>query len=73
MLGVEELEVRSDYAEHEQLHHLGGWAEEGDGPIEPIPGFQGRHYDSVLLDVRVLGISIRLVIEPAQVAQVQRT
>ena len=33
MLGLRELEVRRDEAEHEPLHEFGGRTEEGDGPV----------------------------------------
>ena len=33
MLGLRELEVRGDEAEHESLHEFGGRTEEEDGPI----------------------------------------
>lgn len=33
MLGLRELEVRGDEAEHESLHEFGGRTEEGDGPV----------------------------------------
>ena len=64
MLGVGELKVRKDEAEHEQLHHLSGWTVEGYGCVGgPLllrfTGFQERHYDSVLPDVRDPGTSIR--------------
>ena len=63
MLGLGELEVRGDEAEHEPLHHLGGRAEEGDGEIGcPLllgfTGFEERHDDSVLPDVRDTGLGV---------------
>ena len=72
MLGLGELEVRGDEAEHEPLHEFGSRTEEGDGPVGGpllfrLPRFQKRHYNSVLPNVWDAGLSKKQVEESAQV------
>ena len=76
MLGLGELEVRGDEAEHEPLHHFGCRAEEGDGAVGcsqllGFTGFEERHDDCVLPHVRDAGLGIGEVEKPAQVAQAE--